>query len=108
VQIIRAVVRALKTLRAEGRPSALVFIDEYNTSKLCCRCHGEMRTPLKKIPQGRRVEDRRFRDCPHCGTQAAPRRRGRDSNAARNMLIKLSALLDGAEIPLPFCRPATT
>ena len=83
----------------------LVFIDEYMTTKVCHRCYGETRSPSKKIPQDRRVEDRRFRDCPHCGTQAAPMRWGRDSNAALNMLQKLTALMEDIELPPALRRP---
>ncbi len=107
VLLIKALVRGLKTQRAEGRPAAMVFIDEFRTTLLCHRCHRETHSPTKKKANYRgRVEDRRFRDCPHCGTQAAPKRWGRDSNAALNMLMKLMALMDGVDVPRPFKRPA--
>lgn len=104
VQLIQAVIRALKTLRREGRPALLVFVDEFNTSKCCHRCFGVMDTPRQKRSNGRTREDRRFRDCPHCGTQAAPMRWGRDSNAALNMLRKLSATLEGLSPPEALAR----
>ena len=110
VQLIRAMVRALRRLTVKREsvklPSALVFIDEYNTTKKCHRCFEDTYSPLKKHCSGRRVEDHRFRDCPHCGNlQAGPKRWGRDSNAALNILRKLSALLDDTEVPAALARP---
>jgi hypothetical protein len=105
VKMIQALVRAMRTLRREGRPAVLVFIDEWCTSKCCHRCFGVMTTPKARRTNGGWREDRRFRDCPHCGTQAAPIRWGRDSNAALNMLRKLDAILRNKTLPPALTRP---
>ena len=106
LQMIRAVIRALKTLRKEGRPVAmLVFVDEFRTTMLCHRCHRRTKSPRKKNCKGYSVEDHRFRDCSHCGDITTPTKRwGRDSNAALNILRNLSAMIEQTEIPVPFRR----
>ena len=69
LKLRQAIVRAMRTLRAEGRPAIMVFVDEFRTSKLCHRCHGDMVTPKKKTARGNWTEDRRFRDCASCGEE---------------------------------------
>ena len=106
LQMIRAVIRVLKTLRKEGRPVAmLVFVDEFRTTMLCHRCHKKTKSPMKKTCKGNWVEDHRFRDCSHCGDLTTPKKRwGRDSNAALNILRNLSAMIEQTMIPVPFRR----
>ena len=106
LQMIKAVIRVLKTLRKEGRPVAmLVFVDEFRTTMLCHRCHKKTKSPRKRNCKGHSVEDHRFRDCPHCGDPTTPTKRwGRDANAALNILRNLSAMVEQTEIPVPFRR----
>ena len=106
-QLLKALIRAMKRLRAEGRPAFIVFVDEYLTTQLCHRCFGQTRSPLKKVKNkpGMKVADHRFRDCPHCGSQSAPKRWGRDTNAALNILRNLLAMLMGTQVPEQFRRP---
>jgi signal recognition particle subunit SEC65 len=132
--MIKAVVRAMRDLRNRGLPAVLVFVDEFRTTQRCHRCLEVLRQPYRKTERGTYQEDRRykdcyacgcatchpqvylgwseddtprFRDCPLCGTEAAPKRWGRDSNAALNMLAKLRLKLDGRELPDAFQRDKT-
>ena len=122
-QLLKALIRAMKRMRAEGRPAFIVFVDEYLTTQLCHKCYGKTTSPRKKVKNKPRmkIEDHRFRDCPHCGSQAAPKRWGRDTNvwhgvptamahlapstAALNILRNLKAILMGVEPPEEFRRP---
>ena len=106
VAMIRAVVRILKQMRTPSRPlTLLVFVDEFRTTLLCHRCFGKTKSPKKKNCKGNSVEDHRFRDCPHCGSQTTNKKRwGRDENAALNILRNLSCLLERTPVPAPFQR----
>lgn len=131
--MIKAMVRAMRDLRNRGLPAILVFVDEFRTTQRCHRCLEVLSQPYKKTAKGRAQEDRRYkdchacgcaschpqaclgwpedapprlRDCPLCGTKAAPKRWGRDSNAALNMLTKLSIAMEGRELPKAFRRGA--
>ena len=98
VKLLQALLRRMKDMRRRGIVAILVFIDEFRTTCNCHRCFGF--TTDERISA-----DRRFRDCRVCGTEAAPKRWGRDSNAALNMLRKLDCLLRGVELPPEFRRP---
>jgi hypothetical protein len=129
--MINAMVRAMRDLRNRGLPAVLVFVDEFRTTQRCHRCLEVLRQPYKKTSRGLYQEDRRYKDChacgcaschpqaclgwmeddtprlhdcPLCGTEAAPKRWGRDSNAALNMLAKLRITLEGRELPAAFQR----
>lgn len=118
VQMLRAVIRALRALRtARGVQVALVFVDEFRTTKLCHRCFRPTQQPYRMNEETGRslpavrpagpwpVPDRRFRDCANCGENATMSKRwGRDSNAALNILRVLNSALDNVALPFQFLR----
>jgi hypothetical protein len=100
LQLLKALLRALKQHRAStGCRALLAMVPEYNTTKCCHKCLGTMQVMYEVTTDGRIRESRNFRACPACGTQAAPKVRSRDFNAALNMLTKLEAILRGTECP---------
>ena len=98
LQLLKAIIRRMREMRMRGIVALLVFIDEFRMTVTCHRCHGP--TTDERVSR-----TRRFRDCQACGTEKAPKRWGRDSNAALNILRLLSALLRGEERPEAFRRP---
>ena len=70
---------------------AKVFlVDEFNTSQVCCRCHGRLeKVAVTNVVKGRRklVEPHGLRRCASCrNDKGAPLYCHRDLNAARNIM----------------------
>ncbi|KAG2486241.1 hypothetical protein HYH03_015066 [Edaphochlamys debaryana] len=78
-------------------------IDEYLTTKCCCRCGKETVAAPTKRPDGK--GSLRYRLCVNCGAGTAGKRRNRDVNAARNILLLLQAELRGLPRPEYLRRP---
>jgi transposase len=78
-------------------------VDEYLTTKCCWRCGAETEAAPTNRPDGRR--SLRYRLCVNCGTGTAGKRRNRDVNAARNILLLLQAELQGLPRPEHLRRP---
>jgi hypothetical protein len=78
-------------------------VDEYLTTKCCCRCGRETVAAPTNRPDGKR--SLRYRLCVNCGTGTVDKRRNRDVNAARNILLLLQAELRGLPRPEHLRRP---
>ncbi|RMH14426.1 MAG: hypothetical protein D6698_12725 [Gammaproteobacteria bacterium] len=92
----------------------VVFIDEWNTSQTCNRCHHHMKNPTirrwkkEKNPDTGAMEVKRVCEQVHgilqCESTVCRVYRDRDRNAAENMCQLLRCRLTGTERPLPFRR----
>jgi len=102
-ELWRALKRKLKDLvlnRTGVVRAVLVSVDEFRTTMLCSVCHHVMAERTKRRPgDGKVISDRDFRDCTHCGTEAAPKARNRDGDAGKSILFKLHVFLKGEELP---------